>query len=273
MSQVLATPTCLCVKRKHQRANRKGLYSRITMRNLSFTLRRYRFLFVVLLALESGVGQDTSTLASNSDCNAPAHDAISYVSMPGRPFGIAVSRNGCWVFVAVMGDKSSEGSKVALLHRSEGKTKVEKTFSLNGRATDIVLTHDEKLLIVAGDEDVAFLDSQRMLTGKGDPVLGYLAESDAKGSINVNVTRDDKFLFVSDEGSASIRVIDLEKVRSTKFSSKAVIGRIPVGLAPIALVFSPDEKLLYSTSEVVKGRAGWEDKCKPGRRSLWRRDS
>src|SRR5215472_3849185 len=100
------------------------------MRNLSFTPRRYCFFFLVLLTLESGFGQDTSTSSSNSDCNTPARDAISYVAMPGRPFGIAVSRNGCWVFVAVMGDKLSSGSGIALLHRSEGKTQVKKTFSL-----------------------------------------------------------------------------------------------------------------------------------------------
>jgi len=160
-----------------------------------------------------------------------------------------------------MGQGIRTSSGVALLRRAGGRVKLEKFFEVEGRATNIVLTHDEQLLIVAGGEDVAFLNVERMLAHKGDAVAGYLKDSDAAGSINVNVTRDDRFLFVSDEGSASVRVIDLEKARNQKFSSSAVIGRIPVGIAPIALVFSPDEKLLYNTVEAMPRNSGWKDEC------------
>jgi len=222
--------------------------------------RCYALIFFLILGLDVCLAQ---TETSNSACNAPAHDAISYVSVPGRPFGVAVSKDGCSVFVAISGQGLRSSSGIALLRRSEGKTRMEKFFSLEGGATEIVLTHDQKTLIVAGRQDVAFLDVDRMLARKGDAVLGYLKDSEAAGVINVNLTGDDKFLFVSDEGSASVRVIDLEKARNEKFSSRAVIGRIPVGIAPIALVFSPDEKLLYTTAEVGLRSFGWGDKCQP----------
>ena len=217
--------------------------------------------FLLVLCLHACFAQTTEQ--PKSTCNAPAHDAVSYVFLPGRPFGIAVTKDGCSLFVAIMeqGRKSSSG--IALLRRSEGKTRLEKFFPLQGRATEIVLTHDQKMLIVAGGEDVAFMDVERMLSHKGDPVLGYMSDSNAQGVINVNVTGDDKFLFVSDEGSANVRVVDLEKARNEKFSAHAVVGRIPVGIAPIALVFSPDEKFLYVTAEAALPTLGWENKCRP----------
>lgn len=218
----------------------------------------YASILFLAFAVSAGLSQKDASV-----CNAPPHDTISYVSLPGRPFGIAVTKDGCNVFVAIMGEGRRSSSGVALLRRSEGRTKMENFFSLEGKATDIVLTHDQKMLIVACGQDVAFMDAERMLSHRGDAVLGYMTDSSAAGSINVNVTADDKFLFVSDEWSASIRVIDLEKAHNEKFSSRAVIGRIPVGIAPIALVFSSDEKLLYTTAEAALRNFGWGDKCQP----------
>lgn len=218
-------------------------------------------LFLLILGLHACFSQTTEQ--PKSTCNAPAHDAVSYVSLPGHPFGIAVTKDGCSLFVAIMGEGRRSSNGIALLRRTEGKTKLEKFFPLQGRATEMVLTHDQKMLIVAGGEDVAFMDVERMLSHQGDPVLGYMSDSNAKGVINVNVTGDDKFLFVSDEWSANVRVVDLEKARNEKFSAHAVIGRIPAGIAPIALVFSPDEKFLYVTAEAALPTLGWENKCKP----------
>ena len=225
-------------------------------------LSRQHLCHLLLLAALIATGYARASSAeSPSPCNVAAPEPITSVSVPGRPFGIAVSRDGCSVFVGIMGQGHRSSSGVALLRRSSRRIRLEKFFEVEGGATDIVLTHDEQLLIVAGGQDIAFINVPRMLAHKGDAVAGYLNDSSAAGSINVNVTRDDKFLFVSDERSASVRVIDLEKARSQKFSSSAVIGRIPVGIAPIALTFSPDEKLLYTTVETMPRNFGWKNEC------------
>jgi DNA-binding beta-propeller fold protein YncE len=83
-------------------------------------------------------------------------------------------------------------------------------------------------------------------------------------NVYVNVTRVGDYLFVSDEEpSGSIVVIDLRRARENDFSEDAIIGRVPTGRQPVGLVFSPDRKLLYSTSAIAAGERGWSLKCEP----------
>lgn len=197
------------------------------------------------------------------NCNAPPSQPISYVSVPGHPFGTAVTKDGCWIFVSLSTANPRSPNGIALLEHAAGKIIFKKVFPLGEDTAGIILTHDNKLLIVANDTFVTFMDVGRMLSGQGDPIVGYIRDGRFPSSVEVNVTSDDKFLFVSDESEQSITVIDLEKARASGFAASSIVGRIPVGEAPIALVFSPDEKLLYTTSEAAPESFGWPIECKP----------
>ena len=76
------------------------------------------------------------------------------------------------------------------------------------------------------------------------------------------MTSDDKTLFVADETAQTISVIDLAALRASNFKAAATVGKIPTGGAPIALTFSPDEALLYTTSEVAPRSLNWPAECK-----------
>src|SRR5258708_32933808 len=102
-----------------------------------------------------------------------------------------------------------------------------------------------------------------MAAGSGDPILGYISDGDFSGSVYVNVTADDKFLFVSDENTETISVINLEKARAEGFRDSAQVGKISVGAAPIALTFSLDERWLYTTSQAAPKSFNWPIACKP----------
>jgi YVTN family beta-propeller protein len=125
------------------------------------------------------------------------------------------------------------------------------------------MTHDGKLLIVADDEYVVFMDVARMTSDRGDPILGYISDGRFSGSVYVNVTADDKFLFVSDENTEMLTVINLEKARAEGFKETAKVGTVPMGAAPIALTFSPDGKWLYTTSQIAPKSLNWPIACKP----------
>jgi DNA-binding beta-propeller fold protein YncE len=118
---------------------------------------------------------------------------------------------------------------------------------------------------------VVFFDTQRLETGASDPAFQWVSDGKNAGSIYVNVTADDRTLFVSDEYAARITVMDLDKIRSLgrdsaanlkrvntpDGASVAIIGRIPTGRAPIALTFSKDQRWLFTTSEVARADWGW----------------
>jgi DNA-binding beta-propeller fold protein YncE len=92
-------------------------------------------------------------------------------------------------------------------------------------------------------------------------VLGKFDDGQGAGTTYVNVTKDDRFVFVSDERTATITVISLEKARGSGYSASAIVGKIPVGNLPIALTFSPDERYLYTTSEAAAESWGWPIAC------------
>ena len=58
-------------------------------------------------------------------------------------------------------------------------------------------------------------------------------------------------------------MIDLEKARANGYQAGAIVGKIPVGNAPIALTFSLDGKWLYTTSELAAPDWHWPKACKP----------
>jgi len=107
------------------------------------------------------------------------------------------------------------------------------------------------------------MDTAQMIAGRDDPVLGYIKDGNFPGSVYVNTTADDKFLFVSDENAETITVVNLQRARAEGFKESAVVGKIHVGLAPIALTFSPDGRWLYTTSQIAPESFGWPVECKP----------
>ena len=214
-------------------------------------------LFAATIFAQNGGGK------TSSRCNAAAADPISYVPLPGHPFSTVASNDGCWLFVTLTSANPRSANGVAMLSRAGGHINLMKVFPVEASPTGMVMTHDGKLLIVADDDNVVFLDVMRMTTGRGDPILGYISDGDFAGSVYVNVTNDDRSLFVSDENAATITVINLEKARTEGFNDKAKVGKIPTGAAPIALTFSADEQWLYTTSQGAPKSFNWPIACKP----------
>jgi YVTN family beta-propeller protein len=156
-------------------------------------------------------------------------------------------------------------SGIGVLSRSGGKITLVRMIPDKSEPFGMVFTHDGKLLVVANDTDVEFLDVSRAISGKGDPVVGVIVDHGIanRKSLYVNVTADDHFLFVSNEYARSITVIDLETARSSNFGANAIVGRIPTANLPIAVTISPDQRFLYNTSERALESYGWPKACKP----------
>ncbi|MBV9333181.1 MAG: beta-propeller fold lactonase family protein [Candidatus Eremiobacteraeota bacterium] len=188
------------------------------------------------------------------------------VAVPGNPASIAVSADGRFAYVALSSTSPASPNGIGVLQCSQGRYRLVRVVPVESGPFGIVLTHDGQLLLVADDGFVAFLSVPAMQQGR-PALLGYLqddpgdVEDNDPGSIYVNGTPDDRFAFVSDEGDATITVINLQQARRDGFSRAAIVGKIPVGNAPIALTFSRDGKYLLTTSEVAPPQYGWPDTC------------
>ncbi len=207
-----------------------------------------------------GIAAGTSAQAQRLGCNAPATSPSVTIALPSNPFAARPSADGCWVFVSVGGANGG----IAVLRRQDGHIEMLRVVHIAPAPLGLALTHDGKLLIAAANSSVVVLDVGRMTSGAEDPILGTFSgpEGTFAQSVYVNITPDDKLLFVSEEAAAVITVIDLQRARAGGFKTDAVIGNVPVGGAPIALTFSSDGKWLYTTSESAAPDWKWPNACK-----------
>ena len=218
-----------------------------------------QFRLFTLAALLAG------SLHAQANCNDRLASPSLTVPLPGRPFAVAVTHDGCHVFVSLL--NGSNGPGVAVLTRKAGHVELASTVRLPATTTGMVLTHDEKLLITTTGDGPVFLDVPCLISGCAKPVAGSFSDGERMQSIYANVTVDDKYLFVSEETAAAITVIDLARARRSGFHADSIVGKIPVGRAPIALTFSADGRWLFTTSELALPEWGWPAACtQEGRR-------
>lgn len=214
------------------------------------------------------------TSISAARCDQTAVQPVAVIELPGSPFQAIPSADGCHVFVSLVGpvepgdprrppQPAAPNGGVAVVSRVGVEPSVTSVVTLEGSPYGMVLTHDGRLLIVASDDRVAFIDSVALTANSPNAILGYLNDAPMAGRVYANVTPDDRWLFLSDESARTISVVDLRKARASGFNASAVVGQIPVGRAPIALTFSEDHRFLYSTSQVAPSAYGWPRVCSP----------
>jgi DNA-binding beta-propeller fold protein YncE len=197
------------------------------------------------------------------------------VRLPGLPFGVVASQDQEWAFVSVDKGGAAGTDGIVVLRKQNGRFAQVRTVPMRRQPTGLTLTPDGSTLIVAAADFVVFFDVARLQTGEGSPAFQWISDGPEAGSIYVNVTSDNRTLFVSDESTKSptgtITVIDMDRVRrlgrdsavnfrrvgSSDGGSSAVIGRMRVGGSPVALTFSRDQRWLFTTSEVAAADWNW----------------
>src|SRR5262245_29776853 len=191
-----------------------------------------------------------SALSFVQQCNQATPVPVVNLSLPGHPFFAMESPDGCWILESMQPGRPAVQSGVAVVRRMGGKLTLERTVPL-GSSVGMVMTHDGKILVVANDDYVDFLDIERLKSGQGDPKLGRIYGGEGAFETNVNVTPDDRFLFVSDHAvpRETVTVYRLDEARKAGFKGDFKIGTIHAGREVLALVFSRDQRYLYIVSE------------------------
>ncbi len=192
----------------------------------------------------------------------PAQPPLSYtVALPARPFGLATSADGKWVYVGLTNDSASGG--VAVVQRTGERYALAGVAPLQNATTGLALTHDGTLLIVAAGPEVYFLDVSGVSSRGASAVslIGSISDGANAGSIWVSITPDDHWLFVCDEDTGVLTVIDLTIARPSGFPTSSVVGTIQLGAAPTSIAFSGDGSTAYVTVITVSSFLGWPIIC------------
>src|SRR5262249_43529252 len=119
-----------------------------------------------------------------------------------------------------------------------------------GQARGVRLAGAGRYLLAASGAGAVVISVARAEQGGAGAVLGTLASPAGPGAIEVAVSRDGRFAFVSLEGSARVAVFDLQRALTRGFGPADYLGAVPVGLAPVGLAVSPDGRWRYATSEL-----------------------
>jgi DNA-binding beta-propeller fold protein YncE len=168
---------------------------------------------------------------------------------------VAVSRNGRTSFV----DEVRGRVDVFSQDRTALAPRRRRTVVLSNAAAGNALTPDGQYLLVADDRaGAAVLDARRLATGARHAVLGRLGRPGDRpavgsGAIEVSVSPDSRYAFVSLERPGVLAVYDLRKAMADHFGDSAFIGSVALGEAVVGSAVSPDGRWLYVTSEAAAG--------------------
>lgn len=214
-------------------------------------MRRALLLLTMLVA---------SRAAAQSACTTPLADSVVTTAVPGRPFVAIPSADGCHLFVSLNPSGPGEQAAVAVLDVGRTLT-VRRLVPTPQIPSGMALSRDGKVLIAAHNESASLFDVAALLNG-GEALLGRLPDKAGAGRVYANTSPDDALLFVADERTKSITVVDFAKARVKGGAAESVLGYIPTGDLPIALTFSPDGKWLYTTSQRVPNTQQWPVLCR-----------
>ena len=173
-------------------------------------------------------------------------------AVPSSPFGVTVTGDGRWAFVALSGSGAVGVYRVT----GPGVPSLAGEISTTGQVLGEALAPGGRDLLVANDADgAAVISVGRAESGQPGAVLGVLGTGSDDGAIEVAVSPDGRFAFVSLEDSGSIAVYNLGQALATGFRASDLVGTIPLGIAPVGLAVSPDGRWLYATSEAAAGES------------------
>lgn len=198
-----------------------------------------------------------SQVAFAATCAAPPNASV--VATQGHPFGIAVSQDGCWMFVATV--QNDGGGTLDVLRDANGEFEITRTIKLHGPGFGEALTPNGALLAVTEGARIEVFDVAGLKQQSADALAGTLTAGHAAGAVYAIASPDGRLLFVSDEQQHRLGVYDLRKWRTDHFKGDPVIGDVPTAAGPVGLAFSPDGKWLYATSEAAFANMGLQKDC------------
>jgi DNA-binding beta-propeller fold protein YncE len=167
--------------------------------------------------------------------------------VPGDPFAVVGTADGRWAFASIW--TGNGGVEVAVISLSRQAPRLVRTVKLPGSYPGgMAMTHDGRLLVVAGYTAIAVLNVQALEDGAHDPLVGVLNDA-GDGYTEVVISGDDRYVFVTDETSGRLSVFDLATALQHGFSAPGVaVGMVPLAPDALGVAMSPGGGRLYVTT-------------------------
>ena len=217
----------------------------------------------VVVALQGGGGKDNASGTADNATKGPAAALAPLTAPPCRstvakaptlsnvksqavtvgqePFAVATTADGRYTFV------TRKDAITVLVSQGGLAPVVDHTISVPGLHNGAVFTHDGKYLVAALGSGAVVLNVAAAEQGS-NAIVGTLTSSFGGGAVEVVVSPDDQFVFVTLQDSAAMAVFNLHKALTNGFGSSDVVGKITLGQQPVGMALSPDDRTLYATS-------------------------
>ena len=166
-------------------------------------------------------------------------------TLPGNPFAVTTTRDESYSFVSL-------NNSVAVLSDRTVPPRLVGQINVGGNPAGVTLTHDGRYLLVASGSGAVVLNAHLAAAGDSRAVIATLT-SPGSGAVEVAVSNDDRYAFVTLETSDEVAVFDLRRALSGRQSQTGLVGIVPLGRAPVGMAVSPDGRWLYATSEAMPG--------------------
>jgi DNA-binding beta-propeller fold protein YncE len=208
---------------------------------------RWRVRFFVIIAA-------TWSILSFRPAFAQAINPVQQdIDLTGSPFAVAVSPDGRYVFASLSGDASG----IAIIEQGPKTATLLRVFATGAPTFGLTVTHDGRYLLDtvqpgAGStipSGAQIIDLQKAVAGKPDAILATVPTGANGGPIEVALSNDNRFIFVTNEDNETVSVINFEKALATGGNASSVVGNIRVEEAPVGLAFSIDGRYLYVSNE------------------------
>jgi len=158
----------------------------------------------------------------------------------GSPFGVAVTPDGQYTFVTV-------GNAVEVLRNTGSLTPtLVQTIAASGADKGDSFTSDGKYLVAAANSGAVVINVAQAVQGAPDPIAGWLTSPSGKGAVEVLISADNEFAFVTLQGSAEMAVFNLRAALTQGFSAADFIGYVPLGNQPVGM--ASDGTFIYVTN-------------------------
>jgi serine/threonine protein kinase/DNA-binding beta-propeller fold protein YncE len=174
-----------------------------------------------------------------------AHIRPSFVRLTGMPFAVAVTAGGQYSFVS-----TGVGHSIEVLRSGGTLTpapvrRIKVPAAPHGEA----ITPDGQYLLAAAGSGTVVISVARAEQHRQGSVLGTLTSPHGDGAVEVALSRDGQFAFVTLENSGTMAVFNLRAALASGLRSSGFVGDLRLGINPIGMTVSRDGQWLYVTTQ------------------------